>query len=208
MQSSTGLIPFHTNNGRTIYFTHTKRYRANILKKNIGNETYLNISRIYKQMNLSMEISSVSISNKHISHIVRALDCDMICFMNPYTFEIEDVPHDFLCGMYHDKTWQEAINRVDKWGKYITIDRPKHEESVAIMRSFVDKCIPSGGLKEELTSTLKLRRPDKNFSRIVEKSDYRDKWAVYNRRQMMNHIRRKLHDHISEEASLPRAAIR
>jgi len=155
-----------------------------------------------------MEISSVSISSKFISHIARALDCDMICFMNPYTYEIEDVPHDFLCGMYHDETWQEAVNRVDKWGKYITIDRPKLAESFEIMRSFVDKCIPSGGLKEELYSTLALRRPDKNFNRIVERSDYRDKWVAYNRRQMTKHIRRKLRDHISEETSLPAVAIR
>jgi len=154
-----------------------------------------------------MEISSVNISNKYINHIVRALDCDMICFMNPYTYEIEDVPHDFLCGMYHDETWQEAVNRVDQWGKYITIDRPGPAESVEIMRTFVDKCIPSGGLKEELSSTLKLRRPDKNFSKIVEKSDYRDKWAAFNRRQMTKHIRRKLHDQIPVVASLPGVAV-
>ena len=154
-----------------------------------------------------MEISAVSISNKHINHIARALDCDMVCFMNPKTYEIEDVPHDFLCGMYHDETWQEAVKRVDKWGNYITIDRPKLSESVEIMRSFVDKCIPSGGLKEELKTTLALRRPDKNFHRVVEKSGYRDKWASYNRRQMTKHIRRKLHDHITEDASLKGIAI-
>jgi hypothetical protein len=154
-----------------------------------------------------MEISSLSISNKYINHIAKALDCDMICFMNPNTYEIEDVPHDFLCGMYHDETWQEAVNRVDQWGKYITIDRPGLAESVEIMRSFVDKCIPSGGLKEELNSTLALRRPDKNFSRIVEKSNYRDKWAAYNRRQMTKRIRCKLRDRISIETSLPTVAV-
>ena len=113
-----------------------------------------------------MEISSINISNQHINHIIRALDCDMICFMNPYTCEIEDVPHDFLCGMYHDETWQEAVNRVDNWGKYITIDPPCLAKSVEMMRSFVDDCIPSGGLKEELSNTLKLRRPDQYFNRI------------------------------------------
>jgi len=155
-----------------------------------------------------MDFSSVNISNRYISHIAQALDCDMICFMNPYTYEIEDVPHDFLCGMYHDVTWQEAVNRVDQWRKYITIDRPGLTESVEIMRSFVDKCIPSGVLKEELHDVLTLRRPDKNFSRIVENSSYRDKWATYHRRQMMKHIRRKLHDHMAEEASLPGVAFR
>ena len=152
-----------------------------------------------------MDFSSINISNGYIDHIVQALDCDMVCFMNPYTCEIEDVPHDFLCGMYHDETWQEAINRVDKWGKYITIYRPGLTESVEIMRSFVDECIPSGVLREELNNVLTLRRPDKNFNKIVENSDYRDKWATYNRRQMMKHIHRKLRDQMAE-TSLPGVA--
>ena len=145
-----------------------------------------------------MESSSVHISSGYLNHIIQALNCDMICFLNPNTFEIEDVPHDFLCGMYHDETWQEAIDRVEKWEDYITIDRPGFMESVEIMRSFVDKCIPSGVLKEELNKVLTLRRPDKNFHKIVENSDYCDKWSRYNRRQMMKHIRRKLSDHLTD----------
>ena len=150
-----------------------------------------------------MENSSISISNRYVNHIFHALDCDMICFMNPETHEIENVPYDFLCGMYHDITWQEAVNRVDQWEKYITINRPEPEETVEIMRSFVDTCIPSGTLKEQLNGALSLRRPDKKFNRIVENSSYRDKWTAYCRRQMMKHIRRKLRKQISVEASLP-----
>ena len=154
-----------------------------------------------------MESSSNSISNRQIDHIVQALNCDMICFMNPETYEIEDVPHDFLCGMYHDEVWQEIINRVDRWEKYITIDRPGPTESVKIMQSFVDEYIPTGMLKEQLNKTLVLRRPDKNFSRIVENSDYREKWAQYNRRQMMKHIRSRLKNNMTTESSLPSVAL-
>jgi len=143
-----------------------------------------------------MKISSNNISNCYINHIAQALDCGMICFVNPNTYELEDVPHDFLCGMYQDETWQEAVNRVDQWGKYITIDRPGYTESIEIMRSFVDRYIPKGKLKEELHCALTLRRPDKNFDRIVKNSDYQDKWTTYHRRQMMKHIRRKLSDNI------------
>jgi hypothetical protein len=155
-----------------------------------------------------MENLSVNISNKFVSLIAQALDCDMICFMNPDTYEVEDVPHDFLSGMYHDETWQEALNRVDQWGRYITIDRPNSTESVKIMQMFVEECVPSGNLKDELENALTLRRPDKNFNRIVERSDYRDKWATYNRRQMMMHIRRKLRNDLIEKSSLPSVAIR
>jgi len=154
-----------------------------------------------------MKVSSINISNIYISHIAQALDYGMICFVNPMTYEFEDVPHDFLCGMYHDETWQEAVNRVDQWGQYITIDRPGQTESIEIMRSFVDRYIPKGVLKEELNSALSLRRPDQNFNSIVKNSDYRDKWVTYNHRQMMKHIRRKLSDHIPKFSSLPSVAV-
>jgi hypothetical protein len=154
-----------------------------------------------------MEASSVSISKGYIHQIAQSLDCGMICFVNPNTYELEDVPHDFLCGMYHDATWQEVVNRIDRWEKYIAIDRPGHTESVEIMRSFVERYIPKGGLKEELDNVLSLHRPDTNFHRIVGKSDYHHKWVAHNRRHMMKHIRRKLRDHISQEASLPCVAV-
>ena len=154
-----------------------------------------------------MKVSSVNISNGYISHIAQALDYGMICFVNPLTYEFEDVPHDFLCGLYHDETCQEAVNRIDQWGQYIAIDRPGTAESVEIMRSFVDRYIPKGVFKEELNHVLSLRRPDQNFNRMMKKSVYHDKWVTYNRRQMMKHIRRKLSDHISQRSSLPGVAV-
>ena len=99
-----------------------------------------------------MEKASTNNLDGHINYIAQALDCDMICFMNPDTCEIEDVPHDFLSGMYHDDTWQEIINRVDQWNKYITFDRPNFTESVKIMQSFIDEFVPSGMLKEQLNN--------------------------------------------------------
>ena len=155
-----------------------------------------------------MEVTSVNISDGHMNRIVQALDCDMICFMNPDTCEIEDVPHDFLSGMYHDDAWQEIVDRVDQWKKYITFDRPGFLESVKIMQSFIDEYVPSGMLKEQLNNALELRRPDKTFHRIVESSDYRDQWVTYNRRQMMKHIRMKLRDHMVVEPSLPTVVLR
>ena len=155
-----------------------------------------------------MEMTSAINLDGHIDRIVKALDCDMICFMNPDTCEIEDVPHDFLSGMYHDEAWQEIVDRVDQWQKYITFDRPDFMESVKIMQSFIDECVPSGKLKEQLNNALGLRRPDRIFHRIVENSDYRDQWVTYNRRQMMKHIRMKLRDHLVAEPSLPTVVLR
>ena len=79
-----------------------------------------------------MENLSANISNGFIHHIAQALNCNMICFVNPDTLEMEEVPHDFLIGMYRDETWQEALNRVDQWKQYITIDPPASSESVKI----------------------------------------------------------------------------
>ncbi|MDR2036905.1 MAG: hypothetical protein LBQ60_03180 [Bacteroidales bacterium] len=141
-----------------------------------------------------------NIPHQLVDEITQALDCDMICFMNPETLEVEDVPHDVLSGMYYDETFQEALDRVDQWKAFITIDSP---DTVQVMKSFVDECVPSGELKEQLHQVLSLRRPDKHFRKIVEDSDYHDKWAKYNRRQVRQHVRSKLNDGIRVKSALP-----
>ena len=156
---------------------------------------------------INMKNLSENISDNLINDITNALTCDMICFINPDTYEVEDVPHDILCGLYHDETWQEALNRVDQWGTYITIDRPGLSDSVKIMRSFVDGHIPSGQLQKQLSEVLALRRPDKYFHNLVEKSDYRDKWATYHHRQMMRHVRKQLRDQLVRKPALPSVAV-
>ncbi len=150
---------------------------------------------------------SVEFSDKLIDDIAFALDCDMVCCMNPDTYEVEDVPHDVLSGMYQDDLWQEALNRVDRWGAYITIDRPGLPETVKIMQAFVDDYVPVGNLRTQLSDILRLRRPYKHFHDIVENSNYRDEWATYNRRQMMQHVKRKLRTDLTKKSSLPSTAL-
>ncbi len=147
-----------------------------------------------------MDSKSENIPNKVVDNIANALDCDMVCFMNPDTFEVEDVPNDVLVGIYYDKGWQEVLARVDQWDRFITIDRP---DTMEMMKTFVSNCIPTGHLKKQLHEALALRRPDKRFHDIVDDSDYRDKWAQYHRQQMIQHVKQKLRDGMTEKSSLP-----
>ncbi len=138
-----------------------------------------------------------------VQNIADALDNNMVCFMNPDTYEVEDVPYDVLIGLYRDDSCQEALERVDQWKRFITIDRPELSDTVKEMQTFVQDCIPSGKLKEQLYDALAFRRkPDKHFHDIVNRSDYRNQWAVYNRRRMMRHVRKKLRDGLGEKSSL------
>ncbi len=150
-----------------------------------------------------MENLTRKLSNEQIDSIINALDNDMICFMNPNTLETEYVSHDVLIGMYRDDTCEEALRRVDQWEKYMIIDRPALSDMLKIMQVFIKDCIPGGKLKERLHNALSLRYPDKYFHEIVEDSSYRDKWAAYNHRHMMWHVRRKLRDIPAEKSSLP-----
>ena len=148
-----------------------------------------------------MSQQAKDIPNKLVNHIANALDCDMICFMNPDTFEVEGVPNDALVGMYFDAGSQKALHRVDQWNRTITIDLP---DTVEIMRTFVNSCILSDSVREKLRRILALRRPDKHFHTIIDDSGYRDRWAKYHRQQMIHHIRQRLNNGMVKEASLPR----
>ncbi len=132
--------------------------------------------------------------NNLVDAIVRALDADRICFMNPVTLEMEDIPNDVLIGMYYDEACQKALQRVDSWGKVITIDSP---ETIQTMKVFVDNCLPFGNLKEQLYNILTLRHPHKPFQEMVHHSGYYDKWLTYRRRQMTRHVKRKLENSLA-----------
>lgn len=145
-----------------------------------------------------MDVRFADISNNLIDNIVDALDCDMVCFMNPDTCEVEDIPLDVLLGMYQDITSQEALRRIDRWEKYITIEPLETPDMVKAMQTFINEHIPSGTLKKQLHEALSLRRPDKYFHAIVEDSGYRDKWAAYHRQHMMRHVKSKLRDQLKK----------
>lgn len=117
---------------------------------------------------------------KVVSEIADGLSAELICFFNPDTFEVEDIPKELAYDpeefeMMTGETFESAGLKHDEWNNCITIEPMESHESFKIMEYFVDE-IKDTNFQEKLINALNKKKPFANFKYLVENSDYRQKW--------------------------------
>lgn len=118
-----------------------------------------------------------------ISGIAEETGMGMVCFLNPDTLETESVPGasygSYECGDF-DKYYQEVYRKVERWEKRVRIDPPEPGESFGIMERFIRDCIPDdAGIKERLRKAVSGRKPFRNFKYVIDGSEYRQKYQIF-----------------------------
>ena len=130
--------------------------------------------------------------DKVVDEIVSSLDAGFVCFLNPETIEMEEVPNDLIM----DPEEFEACTgeTIDSWGlkhetwdKCITIEPLKSNDSFNIMEQFTDQ-LENSILKNQLINALNNRKPFANFKRIIDDSEIREDWFKFKHMWMKNHI--------------------
>lgn len=114
--------------------------------------------------------------------IAESIDCGLVCFFNPDTLEIEEVPLEFINDPeeYESITgeaWDETFKHAG-WEKCITVNPPESFESFKIMEQFIDE-IEDNNLQSRLVHALRNRKPFANFKNIIENSKYREAWFSF-----------------------------
>ncbi len=128
---------------------------------------------------------------KLVHDVAESIDCGMVCFVNPDTLEIEDIPKSLLdegLGLDED---DEEENDEDgmvpinhrKWEKCITVEPRESRESFRIMEGFVDH-VDDKKLQNQLVNSLNNRHPFANFKYQVEGSPYRKEWFAYKQQKL------------------------
>lgn len=133
-----------------------------------------------------------------VRRIAENIDCGLVCFVNPDTFEMEDVPkmmdddpHEYrmLTGM----SGKDLNLHHKKWKKCITVVPPESSESFGIMESFIDE-VDDKNLKKRVINALSNRRPFANFKSLVESSKYREQWFAFKQRKLEEYVWENLID--------------
>jgi hypothetical protein len=114
--------------------------------------------------------------------------CGLVCFINPYTLEMEEIPKAMFDGPfeYNLRTGMNGENETflhDEWDTYITVEPRESSKSFAIMKKFVDE-VNDKSLKNKLINALNNRKPFANFKNIVESSNYRKEWFAFKQHQL------------------------
>ncbi len=134
---------------------------------------------------------TVVIPEKHrelVRRIAENIDCGLVCFVNPDTFEMEDVPR-MMVDDPHEYKMLTGVRGKDlnlhhkKWKKCITVEPPESSESFGIMESFIGE-VDDKTLTKRLINALSNRRPFANFKGLVESSKYREQWFAFKQRKL------------------------
>lgn len=145
------------------------------------------LEEIYKEP----EEEEIEIPEKYrelVHSVAENIDCGLVCFINPETLEVEDLPKSMLDDPF-EFNLRTGMNREnetflhEEWETYISIEPRESSESFGIMEKFVYK-VSDEKLKNKLINALNNRRPFANFKSIVESSNYRKEWFAFKQRQL------------------------
>lgn len=127
-----------------------------------------------------------------VSKIAEAIDCGMICFVDPATLEMEDVPKSVLEERFFTELDEEDEDdeldlKHKNWEKCISVEPPESGESFAIMKDFVQE-IDDKNLKRQLINALQNRRPFANFKNLIENSKFRKQWFAFKQKELEKYV--------------------
>ena len=127
-----------------------------------------------------------------VRKIAENIDCGLVCFVNPDTFEMEDVPKIMVDDPYEYRmntgTSGKDLNlHHKKWKKCITVEPPESSESFGIMESFLNE-VDDKILTKRLINALSNRRPFSNFKNLIETSNYREQWFAFKQRKLEEYV--------------------
>lgn len=131
-----------------------------------------------------------------VKQVAESIDCGLICYINPKTLEIEDIPKDLIHDIFEEEDEEDEENedeelrfglQFNKWENCITIEPPESHESFEIMERFVDQ-IPKGPLKNRAIYALQNRKPFANFKTLIESSQLRAAWFDFKKRKLQEYV--------------------
>jgi transcription termination factor NusB len=131
---------------------------------------------------------------KLVHDVAENIDCGLVCFINPETLEVEEIPKEMVDGLSYfsinpefededeeDEDGQKFLH--EDWENCITVEPRESSESFKIMERFVD-VVNDKSLKNKLVNALNNRKPFANFKNIVESSNYRKEWFAFKQHQL------------------------
>lgn len=127
-----------------------------------------------------------------VREVADTIDAGMICYINPDTLEMEDVPAGLINDPYEFESLTgstikdyELQNR--KWKKCITIEPLQSRESFQIRERFVNH-IEDNNLRKKVINALRQPHPFARFKELVEYSDYRQHWFAFKQKQLEEYV--------------------
>ena len=130
-----------------------------------------------------------------IKNIAENIGCGLVCFVNPETIEVIEIPKEFLeqNEYFEEDFYQADLDRIDhEWGRFIRIEPPEPFESFKFMERFTSDEIQDKPMQGKLINALSHGKPFRNFKNIVESSEFRQQWFDFHQLCLEEYVRDRL----------------
>ncbi|MDZ4204490.1 MAG: UPF0158 family protein [Bacteroidales bacterium] len=144
--------------------------------------------------------------NEVIPIIAENIDAGLVCYLNPDTLEMEDIPQHIL----NDPKEFEATTGVsleeeelkhEEWESFFVFEPLDSTESFNIMEQFA-KNLKDARLKAKLYHALNHRKPFANFNALIDNSKYREDWFSFKKQMLENHVKQLIFEKINEDSEI------
>lgn len=128
------------------------------------------------------------------------IDAGLVCYLNPDTLEIEDIPQEFADD-YEEMEITTGVSadelnlKHSEWENCIEFRPLESRESFKIMENFSTQ-VSDKPFRNKLINALNNRKPFANFNMIIHNSDYRQAWFDFKAEQLQNHVKFVMNEHI------------
>jgi len=138
-----------------------------------------------------------------INPIAQSIDAGFVCYLNPETLEMEDVPKSLTdeLGEFNMKTvlgpkYEELEH--EKWDKCYVFKPPDAHESFKFMEVFAEN-VEDEILHEELIYVLNHKQPFANFKAVIHNSGQSDNWFFFKMNCLEDRVKQIIYAEIHKE---------
>jgi len=137
-----------------------------------------------------------------ISKIADKIDAGFVCYLNPETLEMEEIPkHLFDDPEIFDLDSGEPVLpeewEFSKWESYFVINPPDYDESYQIMYEFAD-FIWDEKFSTKLFQVLDQRKPFAKFKKAIDNSAYREDWFAFKKQWLEKYVSDQIFSEIND----------
>lgn len=158
-------------------------------KKALGKIHTFMFDEIYEE---SEEELIPEMYKKVVSSIADSLTAGLVCYFNPKTLEVEDIPETLVTDpdefeAMTGESWESMNIKHENWEHCIEIKPLQSNDSYRIMENFANQ-VGDIRFQQKLYGTLNNRKPFANFNHLIHNSDFRQQWFDFRQGQIELHV--------------------
>lgn len=135
-----------------------------------------------------------------IKPIAQSIEAGFICYLNPETLEIEDIPKSLMDNPDEYKMTtglglEDEEMEHEKWDECYTFNPLEPDEAFEIMEAFAENG-DDEILQEELFYVLANHNPSANFKAVIQNSGESDNWSRFKQKWLEDRVKQIIYTEI------------